>query len=164
MLYSMPAVALVWNHLDKNIPNVKGVWTFLGGVNWLIGVISIKQSYTGHAKQALLAAAGCETLAYPAKFIIVVDDDIDPSNTFEVLWAMATRCDPDKSIDIVRDCWSSPLDPMITPEMRRQRDYSHSTALISACRPYPWIKEFPSTIKSSPELLEKVNKKWGIIP
>ena len=38
----------------------------------------------------------------PDGFVVVVDEDIDPTNLFEVLWAMCTRCDPTEDIDIVR--------------------------------------------------------------
>lgn len=155
--------AIAWDYLDNNVPNIKGVWVFLAGVPWMIAVISIKQSYGGHAKQTLLSAAGCEVLANASKYIIVVDDDIDPTSTFEVLWALATRSDPAKSIDIIRDCWAEPLDPIITPDQRQRRDFTHSVALISACKPFDWINEFPASIKSSRPLLERVNKKWGII-
>jgi 3-polyprenyl-4-hydroxybenzoate decarboxylase len=32
-----------------------------------------------------------------------------------VLWAMATRCDPAKDIEIITDCWSTPLKKKNTP-------------------------------------------------
>ena len=44
-------------------------------------------------------------------FVIVVDEDIDPSDSYDVLWAMATRTDPEKDIDVVRQAWGSKVDP-----------------------------------------------------
>lgn len=61
--------------------------------------------YNGHAKQALAIASQCRNSAYMGRFIIVVDDDIDPSNTDDVLWALTTRCDPALDIDVLRNCW-----------------------------------------------------------
>src|SRR3954447_10784068 len=49
------------------------------------------------------------------KFYIVVDDDVDITNLQDVIWAMATRCDPGEAIDIVRGVWTSPADPAIRP-------------------------------------------------
>ena len=35
--------------------------------------------------------------AYNGRFVVVVDDDIDPTSEFDVLWTMATRCDPESA-------------------------------------------------------------------
>ena len=94
------------------------------------------------------------------RFIIVVDDDIDPSNITEVLWALTTRCDPKTSIDIIGDRWTMTSDPMLSPEDRARGNIVCSTALINACKPYYWINEFPVSIKSSPEVLAKTREKW----
>lgn len=155
--------AIVWEALDKAVPNIKGTWMFLGGIPHFILVISLKQSYSGHAKQAAMVAAGTSTVSYNTKFIIVVDEDIDPSNTSEVLWALASRTEPQNAIDIIRDCWSGPLDPILSPQKRMNGDFSRSMAIILACKPYSWIKDFPKSIYSTHELLKKVNDKWGIV-
>jgi UbiD family decarboxylase len=49
------------------------------------------------------------------KEIIVVDDDIDPSNMSDVLWALATRWDPATQTDIIADCSGMASDPLVTP-------------------------------------------------
>ncbi|MFC1872894.1 UbiD family decarboxylase [Chloroflexota bacterium] len=151
---------LMWMELDRRVPGVKGVWIFSESGARAISAISLEQKYPGHAKQALMFASGYAT-AEPWRFIIVVDEDIDPSSISDVLWALGTRCDPETSIDILRGCRGTPLDPMLTPEMRHNRNYVHSRGLINACKPYQWIKDFPRTIKSSPEELAKTREKWG---
>ena len=75
--------------------------------------MSIKQRYPGHARQAGLIATECHAAAYLGRYTIVVDDDIDPTNLNEVLWAVCTRSDPVQDIEILRRCWSGPLDPII---------------------------------------------------
>jgi len=127
----------------------------------MLAVISIKQQYAGHAKQAGLAFAGSHGGGFQARFIIVVDDDIDPTDIGEVMWAVATRCDPANSIDILRECWGDKLDPLLPPEQRKSEDYSHSIAIMNACRPYKWKDEFAPVVKSSDELRKKVIDKWG---
>ena len=123
-------------------------------------VVSIEQKYGGHAMHTAMAVASCYTTAQINKFTIIVDDDIDPSNLSEVLWALGTRCDPATSIDILRHCYSTPLDPILPPEKRRARDYTHSKAIILACKPYHWIKEFPIPIGCSQELKQQMKQKW----
>jgi 4-hydroxy-3-polyprenylbenzoate decarboxylase len=155
--------ASLWAELDRHLPGVKGVWMMEEAAMHSIPVISIQQQYGGHAKQAALIAAGCSATGTSSIIIIVVDEDIDPSNTSEVIWAVATRIDPETSIDIIRDCWVTKSDPMLSPEDRRLNVQQMSRALILACKPYSWIDKFPASIKSSPELLKKIKEKWAHI-
>lgn len=149
--------ALIWDQVERaGIPDVKGVWCHEAGGGRLLNIISIKQRYPGHARQALVAASQVHAGAYLGRYVIVVDDDIDPTNTFDLLWALVTRSDPVESIDILRRCWSGPLDPRIQPGKKG----FNSRALIDACRPFEWMKDFPPVAESSPELREKVRAKW----
>src|SRR5207244_805657 len=87
----VPAYAVrMWDHLESSgISDVSGVWGHCAG---LVMVIAIRQRYAGHAKQALLAASGLRTGASMYSTYVVVDDDVDPSNMRDVLWALTTRC------------------------------------------------------------------------
>ncbi|MEE9145687.1 MAG: UbiD family decarboxylase [Candidatus Binatia bacterium] len=148
---------LIWDQVEKaGVPDVKGVWCHEAGGGRLLNIISIKQRYPGHARQAALVASQVHAGAYLGRYVIVVDDDIDPTNTFDVLWALSSRSDPVESIEILRRCWSGPLDPRIQPGKKG----FNSRAVIDACRPFEWIKDFPPVAESSPELKEKVRSKW----
>jgi UbiD family decarboxylase len=153
--------ALIWDQLEKmGIPNVKGVWCHEAGGGRLFNIVAIKQAYPGHARQAALAAGQCQAGAYLGRYVVVVDDDIDPTNTFDVIWAIATRSDPERSIDITRRAWSGPLDPAIQPGQKGL----NSRAIIDACRPWEWRDEFPPVAEASPQLLEETFRKWrGIL-
>ncbi|MFC1869720.1 UbiD family decarboxylase [Chloroflexota bacterium] len=155
--------AVLWNDLERQVSGVKGVWMIDEDSCQSIPVISIKQEFEGHAAQVAMLAAGCAEvgLYHACRYIIVVDDDIDPTNISEVLWALATRTDPETSIDIVRGFRSAMTDPMLSPEKRKRGELSHTKAIINACKPYCWIKDFPHSVKSSPELLRKTKEKWG---
>ena len=107
-------------------------------------VVSISQMYAGHAAQVMALAAQCTAGAYFGKYVIVVDDDIDPTNTGQVLWAMATRSRPAHSIDILRETWSTFLDPSLNPPEIRPWG---SKALINACMDYKHIKSFSPRTK-----------------
>src|SRR3989441_4394573 len=149
--------ALIWEQVEKaGVPDVRGVWCHEAGGGRLLNIISIKQRYPGHARQAMLTASQVHAGAYLGRYVIVVDEDIDPTNTFDVLWALASRSDPVESIEILRRCWSGPLDPRIQPGKKG----FNSRAVIDACRPFEWMKDFPPVAESSPELKEKIYKKW----
>jgi len=154
--------ANLWTELERiGVPEVRGVWMLPTGASSLLRVISIKQQYPGHAIQAGLAALSGRTGAGQiGRFIIVVDEDIDPSNQDEVLWAIATRCDPEADVQVIRHQVSSGLDPRLEPEKRRSGDMSSSRAIIDACRPYHWRNEFPPSTGVSREFAEKLLADW----
>lgn len=150
--------ALVWDQLEKaGVPDVRGVWFMEGGSSYLLLVVAIKQRYPGHARQAAMVATGCRAGAYIGRYTIVVDEDIDPADTRQVLWALATRSDPARSIEIARRFWSGPLDPVIP----RGEKGHNSRAIIDACKPYEWKEDFPAAITIGAELKERVLSKWG---
>lgn len=151
------AAAHIWNNVERaGLPNVKGVWSLEPGVGRLFHVISIKQAYAGHARQALFLTSQVLGAAYLGRFIIVVDDDVDPTNVSDVLWAIATRCDPEYAIEITRRAGSGMLDVVIP----RERKGHSSRALIDACIPYERRSDYPPVAESSAELKEKTRDKW----
>ncbi|HEV8674277.1 MAG TPA: UbiD family decarboxylase [Methylomirabilota bacterium] len=150
--------ALIWDEMEKaGIPDIQGVWCHPAGGTRLLVVVSIKQRYAGHARQAALGAMSCRAGAYLGRYVVVVDDDIDPTNTWDVLWAICTRSDPEKDIDIVRRMWSGPLDPIIPAGQKGL----NSRALIDATRPYEWKDKFPRVAISSKAVIEAAREKWG---
>ncbi len=92
------------------------------------------------------------------RFVVVVDEDIDPGNIHDVLWAMCTRCDVSKDIDLVRDMRGIPLDPIVK---KPSRYYSGARVFINACKPFEWIGEFPKEISIDADLIGRVKAKWG---
>jgi 4-hydroxy-3-polyprenylbenzoate decarboxylase len=148
----------VWADLQKlGVPGIKGVWSIPEAAGWGITVVSIKQMYAGHAPQVMALAAQCTAGAYFGKYVIVVDDDIDPTNVNQVLWAMATRSRPAQSIDILRETWSTYLDPSLNPPEIRPWG---SKCLINACMDYRFIKTFSKRTKLSKDAYENVVARW----
>jgi 4-hydroxy-3-polyprenylbenzoate decarboxylase len=95
------------------------------------------------------------------RLVVVVDDDVDPSNLADVMWAVTTRCEPAEQIDIVRNAWSSALDPRIPEDDKRQGITSHSKAIIEAVRPFGWKDKYPPTSALSAEEAREIDQKWG---
>lgn len=153
--------ACLWDELDRQIPGVRGVWNFEDGALRSIIVVSLQQMYDGHAKQAGLLVTGSSRAMLTGRWVVIVDDDIDPSNISEVLWALGTRVEPDTAIEVVKDCWGVGSNPALPPERRARGDYKHSIAIVLACRNYTWMKEFPPAVKCSPDLLRRTREKWA---
>lgn len=157
--------------IRAGVPGVKAVWAPESGGGRLFLVTSIKQQFAGHATMAATIAAQCPQGALLNKFSVVVDDDIDPSNLDEVLWAISSRVQPDHDIDILRDCWSTPLEPMIRSEDKPLGRLATSRAIIKATIPFERLEHvgkdkkniFPKVVRSSPEILEKVKKEYGAL-
>lgn len=131
---------VIWQQLEKaGIQDIQAVHTY----NRYLIVVSIKQRMPGHALQAGLGVVACSAGARHGRYVVVVDEDIDPSNINEVLWAMETRVDPATDIRIVEGAWGSPLDPRMDPEKRANGDYTNSRAIFLAVRPFHWRDRFP---------------------
>ena len=148
--------AAIWSELERaDINGVVGVWQH--GTN--LTVISLKQLHPGEAKRAAMVAASSHSLNL-GRFIVVVDEDINPSNLTEVMWAVSTRCDPAESIDIVKGRTVDDIDPRIPRQDRLCGNITMSQILIDACRPYHWGDEFPIVNEASADLKAKVVEKW----
>ncbi|HEX6266045.1 MAG TPA: UbiD family decarboxylase, partial [Burkholderiales bacterium] len=93
------------------VPDVKAVWAHEIGGARMFNVVAIRQRYAGHARQAGHILSQCGVGAYMSRYSIVVDEDIDPANLQEVMWAVATRTDPAIDIDIIQRGMGSKNDP-----------------------------------------------------
>ncbi len=159
LLYALARSARVWNDLEKlGVPGIKGVYCHPAAAGgFAMTIVSLEQRYAGHAPQALALAAQCPGGAYFSKWIIAVDDDVDPSDINQVLWALATRCNPVEDIDLLRQTWSTWLDPTQNPP--EERPYG-SKALINACMEHRYLKTFSKRTKVGRKVYERVAQRW----
>ena len=156
--------AALWREIEQHVPEVRGVWCAseggTGGVPGFFVIVSIKQRYPGHSKQAGLAAAACRAGAYAGRYVVVVDDDIDPSNLSDVVWSIATRCDPVSGIDLIKNTWDSPVDPLLDPEKASVGDFTTNRAIINSCRPFHRLSNFPPVLRVTPETAQRILTKY----
>jgi 4-hydroxy-3-polyprenylbenzoate decarboxylase len=149
----------VWAQVEAaGIPEVKGVWSHEAGGSRMWLTVAIRQKYAGHSKQAGLIASQCHAGAYANRVVVVVDDDINPADMDQVVWAICTRCDPRDDVEILKGCWSTTLDPMSYPEDRRNMN---SRMVIDACKPWNRLADWPAVVRSSPELDARIRAKFG---
>ncbi|HXJ83301.1 MAG TPA: UbiD family decarboxylase [Candidatus Methylomirabilis sp.] len=100
--------AEIMNALTRVIPNVKAVHVPLSGTSSFTAYVSIKQGRPGEAKHAIPIVLGVD---HYLKLVIVVDDDIDVFDESDVLWAVATRMQPDRDLVVIAGSLGALLDP-----------------------------------------------------
>ncbi len=160
VFFSIIRSARIWDDLDAlGVPGIKGVYCHpaaAGGFG--VTVISMEQRYAGHAPQVLALAAQCPGGAYYTKWIIAVDEDVDPTSMDQVIWAMSTRCNPTEDIDILRQTWSTYLDPTKNPPEERPWG---SKALINACMEHKYKSVFSKRTTVARSVYERLTARWS---
>jgi len=141
------------------VPGVEGVYATpaaLGG--YAMVVVSIRQMYPGHSAQVLALAAQCPAAAFFTKWIVVVDHDVDPTDFNQVLWALSTRVNAVEDLELLRNTWSTPLDPPRFPAS--ERPYG-SKVLINACKDHRHYAAFPKETRLDRETYQQVRRRWS---
>ena len=163
---SMLRSANLMNAMEAaGLPGLRGVWIHEAAASRCFTAVSIEQQYPGHASQAAALAGACQPGALRNKYVVVVDEDIDPTKLDEVVWAISTRSDPARDIDILRECLSSAAEPTLRPEDRAAGRVWTGRALIRAVRPYDMVKggAFSPVAETPPELLRAVQEKYSAL-
>jgi 4-hydroxy-3-polyprenylbenzoate decarboxylase len=153
----------VWDSVEREVPGVVGVYSLYQPcqAGSYLMVVAIKQRFPGHAKQAALAALASRGTIFMNKAVVVVDEDVDPADLNEVVFAITTRCNPAEDIDLIRGIPGTFLDPRIPPDRRAAGDSTTSTMIIDACRPYTWRSSFPRVNIIGNDLKAETLAKWG---
>jgi 4-hydroxy-3-polyprenylbenzoate decarboxylase len=76
----------------------------------------------------------------------------------QVIWAMATRCNPGDNIELLRNTWSTTLDPAQNPPEKR---VFGSKALINACKDYRYLKTFSRRTTLRKSVYDRVSARWS---
>jgi 4-hydroxy-3-polyprenylbenzoate decarboxylase len=140
----------------SGVPGVVKAWAHEPGGGRLFIAVSLQQRYAGHARQVAYLAAQCPAAAYMNRYVVVVDDDVDPADLDQVIWAMSTRSDPARDIEVMNRTWGSKLDPL---SVEGEPPYN-SRAIIDACRPFERLGTFPRVAESDPAFLREIERKW----
>ncbi len=118
--------------------------------------VSIKKRFPGEAKKAMFSVLGMGQLSF-TKIIAVFDDDINIRDLSQVMWALATRIDPQRDVQIIQDATADSLDH--TTDMPA----FGSKMLIDATkktREEGYKREWPATIGLPKDLVKEVERKW----
>jgi len=83
-----------------------------GGATGII-IVALRKEHPQQVKEVTWATWAL--MNKEPKFLIVVDDDIDIRNSFEVEWAMSFRSQPANDLSVVKDVIAIGLDPSTAP-------------------------------------------------
>ena len=157
--YAIMRSARILDDLQRiGVPGIVSAYSHPAAASgWGMVIVSMKQQYAGHAAQVLALTAQCPAASYYTKWIIAVDEDVDPTDFDQVMWALSTRCNPSDDLDILRNTWSTGLDPSQHPP--EARPYG-SKVLINACKQHRHIKEFPPSTLLRQNTYDRVTRRW----
>lgn len=145
----------IWSNLEScGVSDVVGAWQH---VSQLMTVVALKQRYAGHSKRAALIAAAN---SYMGRVVVVVDEDVDPSNLADVMWAVTTRAEPSEDVDIIRRGWSSALDPRLSDADREVGLTGNSKLIIDACIPFERLGSYPPTSALTLAEAAEIKARW----
>lgn len=93
--------------LKRQLPEIVDFYLPPEGCSYRLAVVSIRKQYAGHAKRVMFGLWSILRQFMYTKFIIVVDEDINPRHWPDVVWAMTTRMDPARDTLLVEN---TPID------------------------------------------------------
>lgn len=164
--YAVGNSEAIWTKLETlGIPGISKVWSHELGFG-MFNVIAIQQQYAGHAQQVGLTAS---QLPFPGvgRYTVVLDDDIDPSNLEQVIWAIMTRAPADHAhIHILERCTGRSSDPTIPLAEKMKypvppKPLHNTRVVINACRDLEHKPDWLPMAMVSPGLRTKTLDKWG---
>ncbi|WP_322072172.1 UbiD family decarboxylase [Paraburkholderia bannensis] len=116
-LAGIPTEASIYNAVEAAMPGfVSQVYAHTAGGGKLLAVLQVNKRNAfddGRARQAAIIALGVYS---ELKHVILVDEDVDPFDSDDVLWAMTTRYQGDVSTMLLPKVNGHVLDPSQTPE------------------------------------------------
>jgi len=149
--YFIAKTIRTFERIKESVPTVKAA-SFL---QTFFYVISVKKEREGDGRRAMIAALAAND---SIKICVAVDDDVNPRNPEEVIWAIATRVDPTKDIFVIPRTHGQTLDPSAEgEEAGRVWSLLCIDATKPITRPFPERARIPSI-----EEVEEMKKK-GLI-
>jgi UbiD family decarboxylase len=106
-LMGMPREPTIFAAVSEVCP-CTGVYITPGGASWLHAVVQIEKQHAEDGRRAIWAAFRGHT---SLKHVVVVDADVDPYDSADVEWAIATRFQADRDLVILTEQPGSSLDP-----------------------------------------------------
>ena len=156
---SLSRSAALFHHLRHVIGlPVKDVhFTESGGASSML-IVSMQKEYPEQVKE--VAWGAWSLMNKEGKFTVVVDDDIDVRNPFQVEWAMSFRAQPARDTFIVEGVVPSGVDPSTaSPDIPQHdpRRRKGSKILIDATRKH----SYPPAARVPKDYIDAVKKKWN---
>ncbi|MBN9672720.1 UbiD family decarboxylase [Roseibium aggregatum] len=95
--------------LRQALPEVVDVFLPPATCSYRVAILAIDKSYPGQAKRAMMGFWSLLPQFSMTKFVIAVDPDVDIRDWDEVMWAVATRSDPERDMIVLE---GTPVDQL----------------------------------------------------
>ncbi len=142
--------------LRQQIPEVRDFFLPMDALSYKLAVLSIKKAYPGQARRAALAFWTALAQFTYTKFVVVVDEDIDIRDPSQVVWAIASKVDPQRDVFIIPD---TPFDSLDFASERiglGARMGIDATTKIAPETDHLWGE----ALRSDPKTAEQVSRRW----
>ncbi len=105
------------------LPQLRRVYSFARGVTFVPStfgmslVAQVAPADKGRVRGLLYHLLSLERV----KKVVVVSEDIDPTDPYQVEWAVVTRAQPDEDLVVIEGLFAHPIDPSYHPGQRGSR-------------------------------------------
>lgn len=143
--------------LRKQFPEIVDFYLPPEGCSYRMAVVSMRKQYPGHAKRVMFGIWSFLRQFMYTKFIVVVDDDVDPRDWKDVIWAITTRVDPIRDTTLVD---RTPIDYL---DFASPVSGLGSKMGLDATNKWPGEtdREWGRTIAMSADVKARVDAMWG---
>ena len=143
--------------LRKQFPEIVDFYLPPEGCSYRMAVVSMRKQYPGHAKRVMFGIWSFLRQFMYTKFIVVVDEDVDPRDWKDVIWAITTRVDPIRDTTLVD---RTPIDYL---DFASPVSGLGSKMGLDATNKWPGEtdREWGRAIAMSPEVKARVDAMWG---
>jgi 4-hydroxy-3-polyprenylbenzoate decarboxylase len=143
--------------LQKQFPEIIDFYLPPEGCSYRMAVVSMKKKYPGHAKRVMMGVWSFLRQFMYTKFVIVVDEDINPRVWKDVIWAITTRMDPKRDMVIIDN---TPIDYL---DFASPVSGLGSKVGFDATNKFEGEtnREWGKTIEMDKKVKDKINELWG---
>jgi len=143
--------------LKTQFPEIVDFYLPSEACSYRVAVVSIRKQYPGHARRIMFGIWSFLRQFLYTKLVIVVDDDIDPRDWSDVIWALSTRMDPARDTQLVE---STPIDYL---------DFASPVAGLGAKMGFDATNKWPgeterrwgTPIEMSADIIARVDQLWS---
>ena len=143
--------------LQKQFPEIIDFYLPPEGCSYRMAVVSMKKKYPGHAKRVMMGVWSFLRQFMYTKFVIVVDEDINPRVWKDVIWAITTRMDPKRDMVIIDN---TPIDYL---DFASPVSGLGSKVGFDATNKFEGEtnREWGKTIEMDKKVKDKISELWG---
>ena len=143
--------------LQQQFPEIVDFWLPPEACSYRIAVVSIKKTYAGQAKRVMMGVWSYLRQFLYTKWVIVVDENVDPRSWADVMWAVSVNMDPSRDITLVENTPIDYLDFASPVSGLGSKIGLDATTKIPPETSRPW----GTPIRMSDEVIEAIDKKWS---